>query len=219
DGKKVTTFSLEYDRAQRHAKWVAFSFDRTTAKTGSGRTDQWGNDPAIPSNDRSSRSDFYGYDRGHICASYDRQYSEEANIQTFYYSNMSPQIGNFNQHIWVNLEQKVQNWGRSSVFRNELYVVKGGTIKADQVLGYNGPHNIPVPRYYWMTLVCEKNGYYKGIAFWLEHKSYGDGPFDFETFAISIDELEKRTGFDFFPNLPDDIEDKIEAAYDYSKWP
>lgn len=218
DGQSVVTYSLEYDKQLRHARWVAFTFYSTTSRLGSGRTNAWGDDPAIPSQYRSSRSDFYGYDRGHICASYDRQYSIEANKQTFYYSNMSPQMGQFNQHIWVGLEQKVQDWGRSNVFRDILYVVKGGTIRSDQVLGYNGPHNIPVPEYYWMALVARKNNNYKAIGFWLEHHDYGNGPFNFENYALSIDELEQKTGFDFFHNLPDAIENAIEAQADYSKW-
>lgn len=218
NGQSVVTYSLEYDCNLRHAKWVAFSFYDATARLGSGRTNAWDDDPGIPEEYRSSRSDFYGYDRGHICASYDRQYSKEANEQTFYYSNMSPQMGNFNQKIWVKLEQKVQNWGRSNTFRNILYVVKGGTIRADQVLEYTGTHNIPVPKYYWMTLVARKNNTYKAIAFWLEHRDYGDGPFNFEDFAISVDELEQKTGFDFFHNLPDNIENEIEAKFDYNRW-
>ena len=70
-----------------------------------------------------------GYDKGHICASEDRVYSTSANKQTFYYSNISPQIGSFNQKYWAALEKQVQTWGRSTgngVY-DKLYVVKGGT--------------------------------------------------------------------------------------------
>lgn len=219
DGNDVVTFSLEYDCSLKHARWVAFSFYDVTAKTGSGRTDAWGDDPKVPVKYRSTRSDFFGYDRGHICASYDRQYSKEGNEQTFYYSNMSPQLADFNQKIWQQLEAKVQGWGRNPAMRDTLYVVKGGTIRDDQVLAYNGyGKTVPVPKYFYMALLCVKGGYFKAIAFWLEHKKYNT-PYDFSQYAISIDELEERTGIDFFCNLPDEAENKIEAKCNYNDWP
>ena len=60
-----------------------------------------------------------------MVASSDRLFSAEANRQTFYYTNMSPQLGDLNQKFWMELEQKVQAWGRNSQLRDVLYVAKG----------------------------------------------------------------------------------------------
>lgn len=224
NGTKTLTYCLEYDCTKRQSRWVAFTFYNATAALGSGRTDAWANDPDVPAEYRASRSDFSGYDRGHLCASYDRQYSVEANEQTFYYSNMSPQIGNFNQNIWATLESQVQKWGRNSSFRDTLYVVKGGTIDSPKdILTYTdrGSFPLPVPKYYFMAILCKKGTERKAIAFWLEHKAGYQKPYDFKQYAISIDELEQKTNIDFFVNLPDDIERKVEAELDtsYNTWP
>ena len=176
-------------------------------------------DPALSAGERTELSDFRGsgYDRGHLCASADRLNSKDCNEQTFYLSNMSPQIGRFNQQDWVDLEGLVQNWGRSNTFRDTLYVVKGGTIRDDQILRYT-KSGMPVPKYYFMALMCKKSGTYKAIGFWVEHKSYGGNP-DVSSWAVSIDELEEKTGIDFFCNLPDRIENPIEKAFSLESWP
>ena len=221
NGNKTTTYSLEYDCSKKHARWVAFKFYDKTAERNVSRTDAWADDPDIPSQYRSTREDFSGYDRGHICASADRLYSLEANQQTFYYSNMSPQIGNFNQGIWVELEGQVQGWGRNNSFRDTLYVVKGGTIDSENlILTYTnrGPNQLPVPKYYYMALLCKKATGYKTIAFLLEHKNYAK-PYNLSRYAVTIDKLEEFTGIDFFPNLPDKAEEIVESQIEISAWP
>ena len=207
----VVNYSLEYDIDKRHPRFVCFSFDDITSETAVNRTNAWGWDPMIPQK-YSTKSMFKnsGYDRGHLVASHDRVYSREANMQTFYYSNMSPQLPNFNQKYWSKLEQQVQSWGRNKKFRDVLYVAKGGTIRDDQVEGTKVKGHIVVPKYYWMAMVVKKGDAYHGLAFWLEHKEW-DMKTPMMTVALSIDELEKKLGIDLFHNFPDDIEKKFEA--------
>lgn len=218
-GQQVINYSLEYDCINRHSRWVAFTFYDVTAKNSVNRTDAWGDDPDVPEEYRSDREDYRGYDRGHICASNDRKFTVDANMQTFYYSNMSPQYGKFNQGIWQRLEALVQDWGRNPAFRDTLYVVKGGTITTDKVINYTGPHSIPVPAYYFMALVKYKAGYYDSIAFWLEHRDDYRSPYDLSLYAITVDELEEYTGFDFFHNLPDQLETPLESRLVKENWP
>ena len=207
----VVNFSLEYDVDKRHPRFVCFTFDDNTSETAVKRTDAWAWDPMIPPQ-YSTESMFKnsGYDRGHLVASHDRVYSREANMQTFYYSNMSPQLPSFNQKYWSKLEQQVQSWGRNKSFRDILYVAKGGTIRDDQVENTKVKGRIVVPKYYWMAMVVKKGATYHGLAFWLEHKEW-DMKTPMMTVAISIDELEKKLGFDLFHNFPDEIENKFEA--------
>ena len=207
----VVNYSLEYDVDKRHPRFVCFSFDDITSETAVKRTDAWKWDPMIPQQ-YSTESMFRnsGYDRGHLVASHDRVYSREANMQTFYYSNMSPQLPNFNQKYWSKLEQQVQSWGRNKNFRDVLYVAKGGTIRDDQVENTKVQGRIVVPKYYWMAMVVKKGDTYHGLAFWLEHKEW-DMKTPMMTVALSIDELEKKLGIDLFHNFPDDIEKKFEA--------
>jgi DNA/RNA non-specific endonuclease len=207
----IVTFSLEYDVDKRHPRFVCFTFDDITAGIAVKRTDAWAWDPIIPQK-YSTESMFKnsGYDRGHLVASHDRVYSREANMQTFYYSNMSPQLPSFNQKYWAKLEKQVQDWGRNKSFRDILYVAKGGTIRDDQVENTKVKGRIVVPKYYWMAMVVKKGATYHGLAFWLEHKEW-DMKTPMMTVAISIDELEKKLGFDLFHNFPDEIENKFEA--------
>lgn len=221
-GKEVITYSYEYDCAKLHSRWVAFTFSTATPDKNVGRNEDFRADPKLPAAYRLTKESYSnsGYSRGHLAASSDRQYSTTANKLTFYMSNMSPQIQNgFNGGIWQKLEEKVQSWGKISNPSDTLYVVKGGTIRDDQIEKYigNGSQRIAVPKHYFMALLWLKNGDYKAIGFWLDHKSY-DKNASYANHTVSIDELEEKTGFDFFHNLPNDIEDKVEASYNKSDW-
>ena len=160
-----------------------------------------------------------GYQRGHICASSDRLYSQDANEQTFYYTNMSPQKGYFNTGIWGDLEGKVRTWGRSDSFRDTLYVVKGAALdKENQIWEYIGNDRTkPVPKYYYMALLCKKGETFKAIGFWMD-QSTTVKPVLSEC-AKTIDELEILTGLDFFHNLSDNLENAVESKYALSAWP
>ncbi len=208
---------MEYQLDLRHTRWVAFTAYDLTAVDNISRTNAWADDPEVPEDKRSERTDYSGYDRGHLVASNDRRYCREANEQTFYYSNMSPQLSNFNQGIWQKLEENVKGWMQDDALRDTLYVVKGGTIREDQILKYNGPHSVPVPKYYFMAVLAKKGKSYKSIAFWLEHKKYST-PYDLQGKVLSVDELEEKTGIDFFPLLPDVIERQTEASYTLGDW-
>ena len=224
NGQKVTSFSMEYDKSKKHSRWIAFRFDNQTKQQNVSRSDEpFDADPSIPIQYQRTSSDFgnrLGYYRGHICASADRLYSREVNEQTFYYTNMSPQSWNFNGGIWLSLEGKVQSWGRSCTASDTLYVVKGGTIdKEDQIRGYiSNDLSKPIPKYYYMALLFKKGDSFKAIAFWMEHS---DTPKSTKLvdYALSIDELEEKTGIDFFPSLNDNLENALEATYSTKAWP
>lgn len=229
-GDSVLTYCLEYDRRQYHSRWVAFRFDGRTRSKLVARKDysirpQYPADPQLPTgvgieNDAS----FNGYQHGHLCASADRLYSRTANDQTFYMTNMSPMLGDFNSNYWVTLEGLVQKKGRDATFADTLYVVKGGTITENYVLKRVASGRIVVPKYYYMALLKVKNGNYSAIAFWMEHKRYGysgntTAPLsDMKQHALSVDRLEELTGIDFFHNLPDVVEQSVETQCFPSAW-
>lgn len=209
-------YSLEYDVTKLHSRWVAFSFDAATAEDNVRRSDAWSWDPKIPA--AYDTSNFFrrsGYSRGHLVASEDRTFSQAANEQTFYYTNMSPQLQTHNAGIWHRLENRVQEWARDRAFCDRLYVAKGGTIRDDQVEAERIKGKMVVPRYYWMALVVKKGKTYEGIAFLTEHRNYGKGE-HIDGLMLSIRELEQFTGLDFFYHLPDDIEQAVETTDPHS---
>lgn len=241
--EQVLNFSLEYIASQKHSAWVAFSFDPVTAQDNVARTNEWNqDDPHIDNSvevtESMHKSD--GYDKGHLCASEDRVYSTSANKQTFYYSNISPQIGSFNQKYWAALEKQVQAWGRSTIngTYDKLYVVKGGTT--DRLLtNFTGVKKandglypttnadgltlggLICPSYYYMALLSEKAGVYHTIAFLVPHSELlpeKPGKDEFMVYAVSIKNLEYETGIDFFCNLPNEIEKTVEATYSADDW-
>ena len=224
----VMTYCLEYNPTKGHSRWVAFRFDATTRKQVTGRNDSFADDPALPTAWRIGSNGFgSGYDRGHLCASADRLYSVGANVQTFYMTNMSPQLSRFNQNYWVVLEAQVQKLGRSASFADTLYVVKGGTIDDDHVRQYLTRPNglkVAVPQYYFMALLSIKSGTYESVGFWMEHKDYGysgnnkPSPEEMAAHMVTIDRLEELTGIDFFHNLPDKVETAVEDHYLRSRW-
>ncbi len=237
-GKETVTFSIEYDTEKHHSKWVAFTFDGITSQINWNRNNwewtSWEGDPFQPDpllpydvriGDEEHRKD--RYDRGHLCASADRLYSKDSNEQTFYYSNISPQLGGFNTGIWLDLENKVQNWGSNPNMRDTLYVVKGGTIRDGEFYDSRGQHGtivkeiekmngIVVPAHFFMALVCRKSDSFYGIAFYFDHKEHHTG--SLSDYAITINELEENTGIDFFCNFPDKVEEAIESKCNPSLW-
>lgn len=219
-GDSRLNFSLEYNYASHHSRWVAFTFYDKTAESNTGRSDAWSFDPYLiewTNNETDYRGS--GYDRGHIVASADRLFSKTANEQTFYYSNITPQVNSFNGGIWLELENILRNyWGRSNSFRDTLYVVKGGTIRDDQVMGTIGKNKVVVPKYNYMAVLSKKADTYKSIAFWFENRKY-DEPFKLKEHTLSVEELEGLTGIDFFHNLPNEIEHVVEKQKRTSDWP
>lgn len=223
--ERIPNYYISYSPTQRHAHWVAFRFDKQTRQRNTNRTGSEGypRDPeceaSLPGNGFSGT----GYDHGHICASADRRYSTLANEQTFYMTNMSPQLPQFNRTYWNYYETYVQNIGGNEEFADTLYVVKGGTIAEGQVsttVPCNGIQ-VPVPKYYFIALLKIKDKQYQAMAFWMEHQEYetvSDKTAELSAHAISIDQLEQLTGFDFFPSLPDNIEKTVEASFSPTEW-
>ena len=224
NGKDYPTYSLEYSYKYKHSYWIAYRFDNTTGGN-VGRNEEYKPDPELPSQYAAKHNDYTnsGYTRGHLCASSDRQYSKEANQQTFYMSNISPQSGNgFNQSgsAWNTGEDKVQAWGYNiSRSTDTLYVVKGGTIGEGMIKGYI-KNEIAIPKYFFMAVLFRSGDNYKAIGFYMPHENLKDDPDkkDPKKYLMSIDALEQETGIDFFHNLPDNIENTVEATYNVNDW-
>ena len=224
NGKDYPTYSLEYSYKYKHSYWIAYRFDNTTGGN-VGRNEAYKPDPELPSQYAAKHNDYTnsGYTRGHLCASSDIQYSKEANQQTFYMSNISPQSGNgFNQSgsAWNTGEDKVQAWGYNiSRSTDTLYVVKGGTIGEGMIKGYI-KNEIAIPKYFFMAVLFRSGDNYKAIGFYMPHENLKDDPDkkDPKKYLMSIDALEQETGIDFFHNLPDNIENTVEATYNVNDW-
>ena len=237
--QRANNFSLEWDVNAYHSRWVAFTFNKDNNASRISRTNAWAEEPDLPQDARLAVTSYTGsgYTRGHICASADRLNSTEANQQTFYMSNMTPQLYDYNGGYWAVLEAIIQSWGRSTKYET-VYVCKGGTILPNQLRGSFATYNaaghrvsVSVPRYNFMAILARTTGgSYQAIGFWIEHKNYVDesnmnyssdnrAPSSLMTnHAVSIDKLEELTGINFFCNLNDDVETAVESSFSLSAW-
>lgn len=209
--------AMEFDTLRKHSVWVAYVLNKKLLEKNVNRKDDWKFDNRIPARFCPTKDDFggNGYSRGHLCPSGDRLSSREANTETFYYSNMSPQIQNkYNGGIWAQLEEKVRSWADGC---DTLYIVTGGTILSESnILKYTTPSRMAVPKYHFKALLRRRGDTFDAIGFLLEHKTYTDKIS--HKYSLSIDELERKTGINFFHNLPDAIESTVEAGYTPEKW-
>ena len=210
-------YSVEWDTNIHAQRWSCYQMydallQRNTSRTETG----YPNDPFLPQGYHFTKDPYSnsGYDHGHICPSADRLASAESNEQTFYMTNMQPQVHAFNAGIWERMESQVRSWASSAYF-DTLYVCKGGTIdQASQIYDYlgSGDNKIPIPKYFFMALLAKQHtGGYTALGFWVEHSSDIASTASLANFAVNIRELEQLTGLDFFHNLPDSIEESVET--------
>ena len=213
------TYSLEWDCTKRANRWTCYEMHEGNSMKNVSRNDSFTEDPDIPYAFCSHNSDYSGtgFARGHLCPSADRLCSVEQNKQTFYLSNMQPQYANHNEGLWANLEALVRRWNQTS-YRDTLYVVKAATIDNDDQIAMYTESGLPVAKYFYMAILSVKNGQYKAIGLWTEHTNVKDSNKRYADYAITIDELEQRTGIDFFCNLPDDIEAAVESNLNLNYW-
>ena len=220
NGSSCRNYSFLWDKENLVAHWVAYPLNSSLIGSGS-RTNEWDYDPKVPREDQPELFRGYrsGKDRGHQIPSGDRL-NYNANVQTFYFTNMTPQIGGgFNQSIWANFEEKVRDWAKSS---DTLYVVTGCMLENSLGVVYdNAGKAVTIPGSYFKALLwynpasTQSFGQWTAAGFWFEHRSYSGNDITDEI-RMSVDELEEITGMDFFVNLPAKIgqanADSIEAA-------
>ncbi len=212
-------YSVEWDCDKKAQRWSAYQMDHNTCRQSTSRyrsdDNQYPYDPLLLHSQYLSQDCFWnsGFDHGHICPSADRLYSAEANYQTFFLTNMQPQYRNFNggeNSPWYRLESQVRSWANATTTET-LYVVKGGTIEDSQVLPTRVKGEMLVPKYFFVALLLKNAQGYKAAGFWMEHQSNFLTAQPLSTYAVNIRQLEELTGIDFFCNLPDETENRVET--------
>ncbi|MCR5560438.1 MAG: DNA/RNA non-specific endonuclease [Bacteroidales bacterium] len=213
-GKTVRTYVILFDKNKKAPLLDCTAFNNGAwPRNNVGRNDVWKYDPALESSWQNSGVS--GYSKGHLTASNDRQDNLDANHQTFYYSNQAPQYQTgFNDGVWNTLEQQIQ--GASPSGSDTLYVVNG-LLYEDENLMSGG---VPVPSHFYKCIMyCSFNSSgvmtgAQGAAYIYtnerQYKSWNDS-----SYKTTIDAIEQRTGFDFFPGVPDNFEEQAESGNSY----
>ena len=220
-GKYSRNYSFIYDSDNLVANWVAYPLNDWYTESNTGRSEYWYKDPYVDIQAILAKSgDFYtnGYERGHQIGSADRLRSRNFNDQTFYYTNATPQLGGdkFNSGVWGDLENQVRRWSRASNSTDTLYVVTGCMVKkGDPTVNDNDGKSVTIPSAYFKALLrysSSSTNPYIAAGFYVEHKDYSSGSKPtLKSCAMSIKDLEEKTGFNFFVNLPADKKDAIKA--------
>lgn len=159
----------------------------------------------------ASNKDYYksGYDRGHLAPA--RDFPEDPKV-TFYYSNVSPQVPGFNRGVWKRLEELVRD---IAVDKGQLYI-STGPIFRDSLYKTIGPDSVAVPDAFYKTLLyVGDSGFVRGIGFILNNESSSE---PLKDFVVTIDSVEKVTGFNYYPSLTSDEEKEAESSIDTLFW-
>ena len=212
-----------YDTENYVSLWTAYPLN--SGHMGSlSRPGNWEFNPELSSSlqpDLCSNSYSGGtYSRGHMIPNAARNGIKEMQLQTFYVTNAVPQRQNkFNGSIWNAMEQAIQGLVKEST--EEIYIVTGvafnkvGETKAvEYVTPKNDTKECAIPNYFYtVVLRVDQSGNSVSdagsVGFWFEHKDYDNS--SYADYAVSVDQIEEWTGFDFFVNLPDDLEKKAES--------
>lgn len=202
-------YILDYEEPYEQAAWVVHFL--LNKKGNARRADSFQPDPLVETktalpNDYTNT----GYDRGHLAPAGDFNYDQKLKNESFYMSNMSPQAHDFNTGIWSHIEQRVRSWTKK---RGDLVIVTGPVLrKGLPTIGKST--DIAVPEYYYKLIYDPKRQ--EAIAFLIGNKGWVN--VNMQDFTTSIDEVEKKTGIDFFAKLPKAQQAKFEAQHDVKAW-
>ena len=207
-----SAYGLVYNHKHMQAKWVAYNLTYGNTVGGAERSSKFSIDPSIsPRTAVTSDYTKTGYDRGHLAPAGDMKFSAQAMSESFYMSNVSPQLPGFNRGIWKKLEEQFRSWAPSS---HPVFVVTGPVL-TDPISSHIGQTcSISVPQRFY-KIMLDTASPMRAIAFVLPNNSSTQ---PLRSFAMSIDEAEKITGLDFFPKLNDLQEAKIEKTLILNQW-
>ncbi|MDT4761243.1 DNA/RNA non-specific endonuclease [Sphaerochaeta sp. PS] len=215
NGEPVIThsgYSLLYSEEHEQPLWVAYHLTQEELYGTDSRKDNFRADPSIATGS-ATLADYKGsgYDRGHLAPAADFSWSEEAMSDSFFLSNMSPQAPDFNRGIWSTLEATVRNFADTE---GDIYVVTGPVL-TDGPYKTIGTNKVSVPKQYYKVILDYTEPELKAIGFVLPNEGSNARV---ETFATSVRQVEQLTNLDFFPKLPDPVEEKLETSFSVADW-
>lgn len=208
-------YSLSYVEKHEQAEWVAYELTKKSLKAKNVKRAK----RFKPDYDVTTRSAFHrdyshsGYTRGHMAPAGDMAFSTEAMQESFYMSNMSPQLRVLNNGIWKELEEQVRDWAYDN---NRLFIVTGPMLNRPRLETIGKQNKVSVPSAFYKVIIDIDEPQKKGIAFVIPHERCENR---IENYAMSIDDLESELGFDFFADLiSEELQEEIESNYNIRNW-
>lgn len=213
---KRSNYTVSFNKATNLPNWVAWRLDKAKLKekVSRGRY-KFNPDPDLNPRTAVVTQDYSnsGYDRGHMCPAADSRWSGLAMKESFYMTNICPQNPNLNGGDWKELEEKCREWAKNG----PIYIVTG------PILYHKGPHKyigkehkVRVPEAFFKVILAGVDkGKPRAIGFIYKNAA---GNRKLDSYINSVDQVERITGIDFFPGLPDAIENAVEKSYNITEW-
>lgn len=209
-------YSLGYNEKLEIPNWVAYKLTEESLRVKNvPRADRFKTDPDV--DNRSAKHSDYshsGYTRGHMAPAGDMAFSKDAMQESFYMSNMTPQLRQLNNGIWRELEENVRDWAYDN---DEIYVVSGPLFDGEPRKFIGKSTKVAVPDAFFKAILDIEGSKQKSIGFIIPHEKTDKHIRDF---AVTIDEIERVTGYDFFQDLilDDDREESLESEMNVNQW-
>ena len=205
-------YTLYYNKERLLPDWVAYELTATETEGKEERAKHFREDPDIKGL-QAGVNDYRnsGWDKGHMAPAADMKWSEQAMRECFYLSNICPQDHKLNTGTWKTLEEKCREYAR---YFGNVYIVCGPIVKNNKY-GNIGDNGVMVPDGFYKVLLTTHYGKYTGVGFLFDNTK---GSKRLADHAVTIDEVERVTGIDFFHALPDDTETAVESRIDKEVW-
>ncbi|MCK9497922.1 MAG: DNA/RNA non-specific endonuclease [Bacteroidales bacterium] len=221
-----SAYCLVYDDNHKMAKWTAHIISHEVVNGVVSRTNDFRADTLIKNGtaeeldyflkyiDENGKTQYdgFGYDRGHLAPSADFRWSAKALSESYYYSNMTPQLPEFNREIWAEIEDFLRQYVYDNPTK-DLYLVTAPVIKDDLKKQERSKNKISIPEYHYKIAVDLEDK--KGIAFLVPQQNLG---YPIESYVVTIDSIENITNINFYPKLSEQDEKLIESVSDIKKW-
>jgi endonuclease G len=205
-----TNYAIHYRYDTRTPEYVVEHVTKEAITGPAKRKDDFRADPAVPPQYQSVLSDYAGfpYDRGHLAPGANNTQSAEIMSESFFLTNMMPQVPNNNRGIWKQLEEYIRDWVEEG---KDIYLVTG-TYYAP---GYQtiGNNKVGVPTHIWKVIIDRQKG--KTIGFFMPNAPLP--VVDLPKYAVSVEQIEQTTGINFMPQLPANLSN-VEKTFNLADW-
>lgn len=204
-------YSLSFNSKMHIPNWVAWELTGKESNGTEPRKDNFRSDDNVMGSSEQWDYSYSGYDRGHMAPAGDMKWSKKAMDESFFMTNMCPQAKTLNTGAWKRLEEKCRQWAEI----DSAIIIVCGPILTDPIEEFIGDSRVAVPQRFFKVILSPYVDTPRGIGFIMPN---GKVPGGMQASAVSIDEVERITGLDFFSSLPDEIENEVESQCRFHYW-
>lgn len=210
-GLNYTAMSMSFNPELHIPNYVVWELTRDEVYGDIGRSNSFQPDPDVSSSANVADYKGSGFDRGHMMPAADAKHSPQAMVESFYLTNICPQAPQLNQGSWKTLEEKCRVWADV----DSAIIIICGPVIGDHLSQYIGETEVAVPERFFKVILSPYANPPRAIGFIMPN---GKVPGGIQSAAVSVNEVERITGYDFFAALPDEIEEKIEDECKFNYW-